>query len=149
MGVGESISPLYYGFICPEKKIMFLIYFGILLVGLVGAGIITTVQTVPAPTLNAIAWFIAGLTGLPGFIHLHHYQDRHMDPRFTILPWINGCIFFFIGALIYSLRIPERYYPRTFDFLGSSHQIMHVLTMVGMAIHINASLTMYHNAMDF
>ena len=35
------------------------------------------------------------------------------------------------GAAIYAVRIPERWYPKTFEILGSSHQIMHVLVMFG------------------
>jgi adiponectin receptor len=37
----------------------------------------------------------------------------------------------FTGAAIYAARIPERWFPRTFDIWGSSHQIMHVLVVLG------------------
>ena len=37
----------------------------------------------------------------------------------------------FTGAAIYAARIPERWFPETFDVWGSSHQIMHVLVVMG------------------
>jgi adiponectin receptor len=37
---------------------------------------------------------------------------------------IGGAIYIG-GAIIYSLRIPERFFPYKFDFFGSSHNIHH------------------------
>ena len=41
----------------------------------------------------------------------------------------------FTGAMIYGIRIPERWWPKVFDVFGSSHQIMHVLVMFGALSH--------------
>lgn len=41
----------------------------------------------------------------------------------------------FTGAMIYGVRIPERWYPKIFDVFGASHQIMHVLVMIGALSH--------------
>lgn len=43
--------------------------------------------------------------------------------------------FYIVGAIIYACRIPEKYYPKTFDILGSSHQIFHVCVVVAGIIH--------------
>ena len=32
------------------------------------------------------------------------------------------------GYLFYNFRIPERWFPKTFDFIGSSHQFWHIFT---------------------
>jgi Haemolysin-III related len=37
----------------------------------------------------------------------------------------------FTRAAIYAARVPERWYPKRFDIWGSSHQIMHVLVVLG------------------
>lgn len=37
----------------------------------------------------------------------------------------------FTGAATYAARIPERWFPRTFDIYGASHQLMHVLVIGG------------------
>ena len=37
----------------------------------------------------------------------------------------------FAGAATYAARMPERWFPRTFDIYGASHQIMHVMVVGG------------------
>lgn len=39
------------------------------------------------------------------------------------------CLIF--GGLIYSSRIPERFFPGTFDFIGNSHHFLHILASLG------------------
>ena len=39
------------------------------------------------------------------------------------------------GTAIYTARVPERWYPKTFDYYGASHQIMHVLVICGALSH--------------
>ena len=35
----------------------------------------------------------------------------------------------FSGAVVYAARIPERWFPRRFDIIGSSHQTLHVMVV--------------------
>lgn len=53
------------------------------------------------------------------------------------------------GALLFVARFPERYFPRTFDLLGSSHQIFHVAVIAGAAIHFNDSAKLYVERSQF
>ena len=39
------------------------------------------------------------------------------------------------GALVYALRFPERKWPRTFDLVGSSHQVFHVAVVGAAYMH--------------
>lgn len=41
----------------------------------------------------------------------------------------------FVGTTIYTFRVPERWYPRTFDVYGSSHQFLHGFVVLGAASH--------------
>ena len=41
---------------------------------------------------------------------------------FALLEIILMGTLYVTGAIIYATRIPERYYPKTFDIFGSSHQ---------------------------
>ena len=75
------------------------------------------------------------LLGLSAFIPIAHgildngwkvQNERQAVSYFIGLGLLNGT-----GAAVYALRVPERWYPRTFDIVGSSHQIMHVLVMCG------------------
>ncbi|KAF2243164.1 HlyIII-domain-containing protein [Trematosphaeria pertusa] len=42
----------------------------------------------------------------------------------------------FLGAIFYVTRFPERHFPETFDIWGSSHQIFHVLVMLGQIVYL-------------
>ena len=53
------------------------------------------------------------------------------------------------GAIIYALRIPERWSPKTFDLVGSSHNIFHVCVVLGAAIHFNENMNMYLARKEF
>lgn len=82
----------------------------------------------------------------------------------SIIPIITGCFkfglaevfhrvqlrfvgweaFFYLGgAVIYGYRIPEALAPGKFDFIGSSHQIFHVLVVIGSFCHLRAVLGSY------
>jgi len=47
------------------------------------------------------------------------------------------------GALIYVFRIPERWYPGTFDLFGHSHGIFHMAVILGCSIHFNESMRLF------
>ncbi|CDK24563.1 unnamed protein product [Kuraishia capsulata CBS 1993] len=50
------------------------------------------------------------------------------------------------GAIIYALRIPERFAPGKFDVFGHSHQIFHVLVVGAASCHLMALATAYRYA---
>jgi predicted membrane channel-forming protein YqfA (hemolysin III family) len=39
------------------------------------------------------------------------------------------------GLAIYGLKIPERFFPKTFDYIGNSHNIWHVFVILGAFTH--------------
>ena len=52
-------------------------------------------------------------------------------------------IFYLAGAFVYAYRIPERWYPGSFDLVGHSHQWWHIAVFMGCAVHCFAILKMY------
>jgi len=34
-----------------------------------------------------------------------------------------------IGVVVYTVKFPEKWFPRTFDIFGASHQVMHVMVV--------------------
>lgn len=44
------------------------------------------------------------------------------------------------GVLIYIARVPERFYPGKFDFVGNSHNIWHCFVLSAAVMHFVASL---------
>lgn len=49
------------------------------------------------------------------------YSDPQYLPYTDPLLWAVGGGLYIIGAIIYMLRIPERWAPERFDFFGASH----------------------------
>lgn len=72
-------------------------------------------------TLRGTLFIIIGLMGLIPMIHMATGIDprylHHFDPTLYAV----GGAFYIGGACIYMARIPERFFPRTFDILGHSH----------------------------
>jgi predicted membrane channel-forming protein YqfA (hemolysin III family) len=45
----------------------------------------------------------------------------------------------FMGLAVYVLHVPERFWPRAFDYVGHSHEIFHVLISGSMFVHVYAA----------
>ncbi|SCU91397.1 LAFA_0F03510g1_1 [Lachancea sp. 'fantastica'] len=52
-------------------------------------------------------------------------------------------LFYIVGAVIYGLRLPETLLPGKFDFVGHSHQLFHVLVVLGSICHFRALIGSY------
>jgi len=66
-------------------------------------------------------------------IMLHGWSVQ--NERMSLTYFIGLGLFNGTGTAIYTLRIPERWYPCQFDIYGASHQIMHVLVICGALFH--------------
>lgn len=55
---------------------------------------------------------------------------------------------YFLGVLFYILKIPERWSDK-FDYVGNSHNIWHVLIMIGLAIDMVFSWQLYETRREF
>jgi adiponectin receptor len=56
-----------------------------------------------------------------------------------------------VGALLYGSRIPERFFPGKVDYFGASHQIFHVLVLVGVWTHfvgVTKAMAFWHEVND-
>ena len=84
------------------------------------------------------------LLGLSAFIPVVHgvwLNGWHEQNRRMALQHFMGLgLLNFLGAATYAARIPERWYPRRFDIYGASHQIMHVLVIMGALSHTRGLL---------
>jgi adiponectin receptor len=62
-------------------------------------------------------------------IYIYGLED--LNERMSLSYFIGLAVVNFTGAAIYATRIPERWFPKRFDILGNSHQLMHVLVLLG------------------
>jgi predicted membrane channel-forming protein YqfA (hemolysin III family) len=71
--------------------------------------------------LNAAFFFIAGYSTTLGFVHLRYFPDTKYIYSGDFTLWIAGAISYTIGGFIYATKVPEKYFPKTFDICGASH----------------------------
>ncbi len=48
-----------------------------------------------------------------------------------------------LGAVIYTLKVPERYI-KGLDYIGNSHNYFHILAILASLLAIKGSVRMYH-----
>lgn len=85
----------------------------------------------------ACSGFIPVITGMMNF-GLNESLQR-IQYRSLLLE----IVFYASGALIYGYRIPEIFAPGKFDFFGSSHQLFHILVILGTYFHLRAIVGSY------
>ncbi|CAM1298805.1 PAQR3 (predicted) [Pycnogonum litorale] len=90
-----------------------------------------------SPDISRLRLIIFFLWSLSGLIPTFHWiilkngfasdEVKHLLPNVFVMYILSGAAFFF-----YSTKIPERLYPGKFDFIGSSHQIWHILIVAAL-----------------
>lgn len=54
---------------------------------------------------------------------------------------------YLVGTALYAFRLPERLWPGTFDLFLNSHQLFHVLTVIGTVVHYRAVFELANHRM--
>lgn len=89
-------------------------------------------------------YIIIGIgSAFPGFYYFF-FRDANYIPDMNVFHWLLGGVFYVAGAVIYAMRIPERWYPNKFDFCGMSHNIWHFMVIIAALFHFFGSLNVYH-----
>lgn len=133
---GEAFPYVYYLFVCQPRWITFF-YLSV-----------TTSLAGFIISLSWTAWFhapenrlvrpavmsIMGLWRLASMIHGMVLFISISRPRVAIFLAWGSIGAFGVGAVVMGSRFPECYFPGRFDVYGNSHNVMHVLTFLGMAM---------------
>ena len=94
---------------------------------------------------NAI--FVIGgiLTGIPLFhlCYLYFNSDKSITSGEGLLVCLIHGVVYIVGAIILSLRYPEKKFPKKFDNFGASHQIWHVFVVTAISLNFYASILFY------
>lgn len=135
---GSFIPSIYYGF-HNDVRMIRTYWAMITTIGAVTAAV-TTSPKFRLPQwrpFRAMMFVAMGLSAV--FPVVHGVQAFGIDylNKTIALPWlVSHGILYIVGAAIYATRIPERWYPGSFDIWGSSHQIFHVLILVAAGTHL-------------
>ncbi|XP_022749629.1 heptahelical transmembrane protein 1-like isoform X3 [Durio zibethinus] len=141
MIITSFFPPIYYIFQCDPQ--WHFVYLG----GITALGLFTIV-TLLSPTLStgkfrafrALLFSSMGLFGIVPGIHATIVNWSNPRRNVTLAYESAMAIFYLTGTMFYVSRIPERFKPGWFDLAGHSHQIFHILVVMGALAHYGASL---------
>ncbi|RDW75330.1 hypothetical protein BP6252_06472 [Coleophoma cylindrospora] len=143
--LGKFVSGIYVGFKCEPFWRMF--YWGMIMS--LGSISITLVlnpkyQGREYRTFRLLSFVGTAMSGFVPIIHgvlLYGLAQswKQSGMKFYLLEGV----FLALGAVFYSMRIPESVKPGRFDIVGASHQIFHVLVVVAACVHLWGILDAY------
>jgi len=143
MIITSFFPQIYYVFLCqPHWQLIYL-------AGITAMGLFTIV-TLLSPSLStgkhrafrAMLFCSMGLFGIVPAVHACVANWGNPRRNVTLAYECVMALSYLIGTLFYVTRIPERWRPGWFDLAGHSHQIFHILVVVGALSHYAATLKM-------
>ncbi|KAB2002265.1 hypothetical protein ES319_D11G054800v1 [Gossypium barbadense] len=133
--------PVYYSFMCdPFFCNLYLGSITILGVATILFSLLPVFQKPEFRSTRASLFFGMGMSGVAPIIHKLILFWHQPEALYTTLYEILMGILYGMGALVYALRIPERWMPGKFDIAGHSHQLFHILVVAGAITHYQAGL---------
>merc|ERR1712223_1116341 len=135
--VGSFVPWLYYSFYCDWKPQ--LIYLSIVILLGIGAVVVSTFDFFAGPRFRPLRAGVFITFGMSGIAPATHYGivngwQRSIDE--AAIGWlILMGILYITGALLYAMRIPERFFPGKVDIWFHSHQIFHCFVIAGAIVH--------------
>lgn len=147
---GSSIPAYYYGFYC--TRLAQYIHIGMITI-LCGVCLVVCMwRKFHTPNYRATRFAVFVLFGLYGavpFVHIFLRDGYSLStkayPGGGIL--IMAALYIGGGAL-YACRIPERFWPGSFDVWASSHQLFHVCVVMASLVHYSTLLKMVKYRLD-
>ena len=145
-----SATPaIYYSYMCEESWFYGKLFLGQIYVCCFGALYVTMCQGVSKnekyrKIIAAIAYLVAGYSCAPALIYATFKLRPEVVHSFSLWPWSVGGILYAIGAILYALKFPERYFPGIFDIWGNSHQLFHLYVLAAAFLHFYGSLRCIH-----
>ena len=138
--ISGSLFPcIYYGFYCDYlPKILYSMLVLVLSLITVVFSLNERFNQPHFKPLRALVFFTFAMSGVVPFVHWLIAQDWFSvsNLRFSLICIISMAVFYIIGAIIYAMRIPERWLPGKFDIHLHSHQLFHLCVVAGAVVHL-------------
>lgn len=129
---GTGVSGTYFAFYCHQA--LRNVYFAFLTLTGLGCSLFTLRPKFRRPEYRTTRFLMYCFLGASLFAPVVHGLLRFgsdLQPMMGLTSFLSLALINFSGAAVYAARIPERWYPMTFDLLGQSHNWMHVLVLTG------------------
>lgn len=130
---GGIVTYIYYGFYChPNLQI---IYMSCNLVLSFTAGYFVLKPKFGQPEYRSIRGLLFVAVGLAAVIPLIHLVCKislaTTLQQFYLLELIIMALAYISGAVLFSIRFPEKWFPGKFDLIGQSHNVHHLTVVIG------------------
>lgn len=139
---GTGVTGLYFTFYC--QPMLQFVYFVALCVAGLGCDIFTMQPKFRQPTYRTVRFLTYCFLGFSIFVPFFHglyiFGLPILNHRMGVWSFLGLAAINFSGAAIYAARIPERWFSGTFDILGQSHNLMHILVICGALVRLNGLL---------
>jgi adiponectin receptor len=147
---GSSVPAYYYGFYC--TTISGFTHISILLVLCAMSVMVSMRRKFSTPKYRPLRFAVFVLFGLYGVVPALHIllREGYTQACTAYAPWSLGAMgaVYIIGAVLYVLRIPERFSPGRFDIWASSHQLFHICVIMAALVHYDTLLSMIKYRLD-
>jgi len=134
---GSFVPAVYYGFYCkPTLQVVYITLISIFGICTIVVMMMPNASSNKYRHLRAILFSTMGLMGVFPIIHrfiIYGPFSDQVQATLDRLLWMG--FFYLVGAVLYAMRIPERFWPGKFDIIGHSHQLFHVLVVVAAVVH--------------
>lgn len=133
--------PIYYVFQCaPIWQWIYLSTISIMALITVGFLFAPSCQSGKYRPVRTLLFLCMGASGIVPAVHAVITNWHEPFCFVTVAHEAVMAGFYAVGAMIYVVRIPERWKPGVFDLGGHSHNIFHVLVLAGAYTHYRAAL---------
>lgn len=152
---GSSFAMFYYCFYCNPflrtfyNSLSFIFCFTVFIVSL-----FDKMHTIEFIKWKSLMYGGLGLSNIIPYIHIVYYAAIS-SPENEYLPfdasyfWLLVMACLYLGGLtIYTLRIPERFFPKTFDIWLNSHTIWHICVFLAALVHLKAIVIVYNSRLQ-
>ncbi|KAK6614342.1 hemolysin III family channel protein [Botrytis cinerea] len=146
--VGATIPLVYYGFYC-DTAIHRYSYWALLSLLAVACSVSTFQPHFRDPFLRPVRAATFGSLAVVTMVPVVHgatiYGWRVQNQRMGITWVLITLMLNVLGATAYAIKFPERWFNKSFDLFGASHQLFHMMVVLAALVYSKAIL----QAFDF
>ncbi|XP_014663742.1 PREDICTED: adiponectin receptor protein-like [Priapulus caudatus] len=137
MILGSFVPWLYYSFYCrTTPKMVYMISISVLGLASIIVSLLPKFGEPEYRPLRAGLFLALGLSGVVPAIHFCISDGFYMAVTLGAFGWlVLMALLYIVGALLYAMRIPERFFPGKCDIWGQSHQIFHIFVVAAAFVH--------------
>lgn len=144
---GSCYPPYFYFFYC--ERFLAIVYLSFISIFAITVFFFTLSPDFHVPKrrrLRGTLFLTLGISTAIPILHLAFFGKyvNGFEKSPHLIFWYLGGISYVTGALIYIQRIPEKCRPGKHDIFGASHQIFHLLVVVGVVLHYLGSVDSYY-----